>query len=427
MAGRVTAAELAARLRREGVRGAVRRAAFELYRRTGAEALEATIAEEDLADPLDARRLPGVPGRPPERGGDGDAAIRVGWVSTAPGPGSGGHTTLFRMISGVAERGLDSTLFVYDPRGGDVRRHEQVIREHWPWLDVRVRDAADGIDGVDAAVASSWETAHVLAVRGTAPMARLYFVQDFEPLFYPHGSLRALAEDSYRFGFRTIALGEMVHAELAGLGVASELAPFGRDGDAYRLLPGKRPRSGVVFYAKRGNDRRGYLLGKLALYAFHGMHPEQEIHIVGDHVRDWQIPVTSHGHVPPEGLNALYNRVIGGIALSFTNITLVVEEMLAAGAIPVVNDTGHARAVLHHPDAVWAPPSPGALAAALAGVVEADDVGDRAARAVSRSARHGVGWDRAQEVVASTIIDELARQPSRPARPAASPERGEAT
>ncbi|MDQ0894277.1 glycosyltransferase family 1 protein [Agromyces ramosus] len=421
MAGRVTAAELVARLRREGVRGVVRRAAFELSRRTGAEVLEATIAEEDLADPLDARRLPGPLGRRPRRGGGADdggggvAAIRAGWVSTAPGPGSGGHTTLFRMISGASERGLDSTLFIYDPRGGDVRRHERVIREHWPWLDVRVRDAADGIEGVDAAVASSWETAHVLAVRGTAPMARLYFVQDFEPLFYPQGSLRALAEDSYRFGFRTIALGEMVQAELAGLGVASELAPFGRDGDAYRLLPGRRPRSGVVFYAKRGNDRRGYLLGKLAMYAFHGMHPEQEIHVVGDHVRDWTIPVTSHGHVPPEGLNELYNRVIGGIALSFTNITLVVEEMLAAGAIPVLNDTGHARAVLRHPDAVWSPASPGALAAALSEVVEAGDLPERAERAASHSARLGIGWDRAQDVVASTIVDAVERAAERPA------------
>lgn len=401
MAGRVSATELGARLHREGVRGVLRRAAFELYRRTGADALEATIAEDDLTDPVAARRLPGAMPHP------SSAPLRVGWVSTAPGPGSGGHTTLFRMITGVAERGLDTTLFLYDPRGGDIRRHESVIREHWPWLTARVRDAADGINGVDAAVASSWETAHVLASRGTSPMARLYFVQDYEPLFHPLGSLHALAEDSYRFGFRVVALGEMVQGALADLGVDSVLAPFGRDGDVYRLLPDGPPRSGVVFYAKRGNDRRGYLLGKLAMYAFNDMHPEQEIHVVGDHVRDWRIPVTSHGRVPPEGLNALYNRVLGGIALSFTNITLVVEEMLAAGAIPVVNDTGHSRAVLRHPSAVWATSSPGALAVALAGVVEGGPAAERAARAAEYSSRHGIGWDRAQEVVASTILEEV--------------------
>ena len=403
MAGRVRIAEIGSRLRRDGARGVLRRAAYELYRRTGAAELESAIAEADLADPLDARLLPGPR---PHRDG---APITVGWLCTAPGPGSGGHTTLFRMIAGTEGHGISSTVYLYDARGGDVRRHERVIRENWPWLRAEVRDAAaaPAFHGIDAVVASSWETAHVLASRGTAPMARLYFVQDFEPLFHPHGSVRALAEDSYRFGFRTIALGEMVQAELAAIDVGSVLAPFGRDGDAYRLVPGGPSRSGIVFYAKRGNDRRGYLLGKLALHAFHSMHPEQEIHIVGDRVRDWRVPVIQHGALAPEQLNELYNRVVGGPALSFTNITLVVEEMLASGAIPVVNDTAHSRAVLRHPDAVWAPSSAGRIALALAQLVEFEDVLGRAAHAADFSARHGVGWDFAQGVVAATILDEL--------------------
>ncbi|MET4159268.1 glycosyltransferase family 1 protein [Agromyces sp. PvR057] len=402
MAGRVSVSELAERLRREGARGVMRRAAYELYHRTGAADLESAIAEEDYSDPLDALRLPGPL---PHRAG---APVSAGWISTAPAPGSGGHTTLFRMIAGAVEDGIESTLFLHDRRGGDLRRHERVIREHWPWLRVRVRDAAAGFDGVDAMVASSWETAHVLASRGTAPMARLYFVQDFEPLFHPHGSIRALAEDTYRFGFRTIALGEMVQQELAGIGVASTLAPFGRDGDAYRLLDATPRRSGIVFYAKRGNDRRGYLLGKLALHAFHGMHPEQPIHVVGDPVVDWRIPVLSHGSLPPAELNELYNHVIGGPALSFTNITLVVEEMLASGAIPVVNDTLHSRAVLRHPDAVWVPSSAGRIAMALSDLVEAPDHARRAEQAARYTARHGIGWDQAKGIVSSTILEEVA-------------------
>lgn len=403
MAGRVSIAELGSRLRRDGARGVLRRVAYELYRRTGAAVLESAIAEADLADPLDARLLPESR---PHRDGE---PIRVGWLCTAPGPGSGGHTTLFRMIAGTEAHGISSIVYLYDARGGDVRRHERVIRENWPWLRAEVRDAtaAPTFHGIDAAVASSWETAHVLASRGTAPMARLYFVQDFEPLFHPHGSIRALAEDTYRFGFRTIALGEMVQAELAAIDVASVLAPFGRDSDAYRLVSDGPERTGIVFYAKRGNDRRGYLLGKLALHAFHGMHPEQEIHIVGDRVADWRIPVTQHGMLSPAELNELYNRVVGGPALSFTNITLVVEEMLASGAIPVVNDTAHSRAVLRHPDAVWAPSSAGQIAVALAGVVESGDIAGRAWHAADVSARHGVGWDLAQNVVAKTILEEL--------------------
>ena len=46
------------------------------------------------------------------------------------------------------------------------------------------------------------------------PMRRLYFIQDFEPYFYGRGSMYSLAEDSYRFGFRCIALGQMVAGTL---------------------------------------------------------------------------------------------------------------------------------------------------------------------------------------------------------------------
>lgn len=35
----------------------------------------------------------------------------------------------------------------------------------------------------------------------------MYFVQDFEPLFYGMGSKAVLAENTYRFGFTVLQLG----------------------------------------------------------------------------------------------------------------------------------------------------------------------------------------------------------------------------
>lgn len=40
------------------------------------------------------------------------------------------------------------------------------------------------------------------------PGRRVYFVQDYEPYLYPHGSAYTLADDTYRFGFQAIALRE---------------------------------------------------------------------------------------------------------------------------------------------------------------------------------------------------------------------------
>jgi glycosyltransferase involved in cell wall biosynthesis len=211
----------------------------------------------------------------------------------------------------------------------------------------------------------------------------LYFIQDYEPFFYPRGSEYELAADSYRFGFTNIALGDMVHDRLQReLGVASEVVPFSCDTSVYRLT-NHGPRRGIVFYAKPGVPRRGYRLAALALREFHDRHPDQEIHVYGDPAADLQVPVVRHDRLSPARLNELYNTVVAGVALSFTNISLVAEEMLAAGCLPIVNDSADSRADLPNDHVVWALPTPGGLADALSRCVSGPSGDDRPARAAA--------------------------------------------
>ncbi|MDQ0636123.1 glycosyltransferase involved in cell wall biosynthesis [Arthrobacter pascens] len=235
-------------------------------------------------------------------------------------------------------------------------------------------------------------------------MHRFYFIQDFEPYFYPRGSLYSLAEDTYRFGFTHLALGQMVARTLAReVGVESITVPFGNDTNAYRVIGGAR-RSGVVFFARPGTDRRGYELGRLALQAFHALHPEQKIHIYGSKVTGWGIPLTQYGSLTPAELNDLYNSTIAGLALSFTNITLVASEMLAAGNIAVVNDHEFSRTVLTNPEAHWAPPTPSALARALSAVVSDPHILERSVRAAAAT---GPSWADTQAEVAKHIEEAV--------------------
>jgi hypothetical protein len=268
-----------------------------------------------------------------------------------------------------------------------------------------VESLSTGLDGVDAAVATAWQTAHALAQHGTAPMRRLYFVQDYEPLFYPRGSEAALAEVSYRFGYRTIALGEMVAGHIRGeIGLEPDVVPFGCDTDVYSVT-GSAPRSGVVFYTVPGAARRGYLLNLLALEQFHREHPDQPIHAYGStQPARLPFPVVWHGRVRPDELNALYNSAIAGLAMSFTNISLVAEEMLAAGCIPVVNASADARADLPNDHVAWTSPTPQAIAARLADLVKAPDQHVRAIAAAA-SVRHG--WAQAQSGVLRIVEDEV--------------------
>lgn len=381
----------------------LRRMALKMDQRYDFLRAELPVRIEDLVDSSGMR--PPHPSRTP------DVSLRIGWVCSPPGPGSGGHTTLFRMVEEAEQRGHECTLLLYDRNSDDVARHEPVIRRYWPNIRAGIRSATGAIGGMHALVASSWGTAHVVARRAPSTVNCFYFIQDYEPYFYPRGALYALAEDTYRFGFTNIALGEMVASRLQSeLGITADATvPFGCDTSTYKLLRrDSAPRAGIVYYAKRSVDRRGYLLAKLALEIFHLQHPDQEIHIFGDTVSDWNIPVTNHGSLRPSELNALYNRTIASVALSFTNISLVAEELMAAGNVPVMNDHPFPRADLSTTAAIWVPATPAGIAHGLSEAVSAADIEGRA-RHLAESVRRT--W-RLPSVLVSQEIERICRTPA---------------
>ena len=93
----------------------------------------------------------------------------------------------------------------------------------------------------------------------------------------------------------------------------------------------------------------------------------------------------------PDKLNTIYNQCNAGLSISFTNVSLVALEMLAAGCIPVVNDTVQVRIDLNNPFVRYTPAYPSALASELEAIVDARDF-----ESVSRAAADSVHtrtWD----------------------------------
>lgn len=389
------------RVRRAGAHGVAQRVAARAYRATDAGSLGFQLDPADISGTV-PDVLPTPEAAPPDR------PLTVGWVTSPPAAGSGGHTTLFRMVEGLEARGHTCVVFLYDRHGLDVAQRTAELRRGWPGVRAEVRDARAGISGVDAVVASSWESAHVVLSCGARPVHRLYFIQDYEPYFYPRGSEYELAAMTYRFPFRRIALGEMVAGCLRSeLGQEADVVPFGCDTVTYRPPETEAPRSGVVLYAKPDVGRRGFLLARLALERFHRAHPDQEIHVYGARPTGLQFPVSYHGNLAPAELNELYGRVVAGLAMSFTNISLVAEEMLAAGVVPVVNDSPLSRADLPSAYVGWAEPTPAGIAAELAVAVDRPDADAYAAK-VAASVM-GRSWGPTQEQVAQIVEDEVRR------------------
>jgi glycosyltransferase involved in cell wall biosynthesis len=381
-------------MRTEGLDGVVDRLTRSAVRRFGVEVEPLLLRASDV---VDSQHLPTPPAGPtPPRG----SGLDIGWVLTPPAAGSGGHTTIFRLVEALEAAGHRCVLYLYDTGTGSLAEREQVIRRWWPRVRAEVRDVADGLPDMDAWVATAWQTAHVLARRGDVRGRRFYLAQDFEPYFYGRGSAYELAEDSYRFGFRMLTVGHMVADELQEhLGLTSTVLPFGCDQDVYRVT-NEGARNEVVFYARPGTPRRGFELAVMALEEFSRRRPDVVINTFGVAARRLPFPAVVHSGLHPTELNELYNRCAAGLAMSFTNISLIAYELLAAGVVPVVNDWRGSRADLDNPFVAWSRPTPGALADAL--VQSVDRAPDVSAQRVTRSVRD-VTWGVAHRTVVSAI------------------------
>ncbi len=371
------------------------------YRRLSIDRADVLRAAEIAAAGWPApARLPILPGQP----------MTVAWVCFAPAEGSGGHTTMFRMVSALERAGHRCIIYLRDDHGWTIEQHRDTIRRWWPAVRAEIRDLADGIEDAHAIVATAWQTAYpVLAT--PARGERLYFVQDFEPAFYPAGGEALLAEATFRFGFHAITAGAWLAQRLRSeYGMTADHFDFGCDVDRYRLsrVPGAdSTRADVCYFCRPQTPRRAHELAVMALDLFAARFPGVRIHLFGDEAKSLPFATTHHGVLSPDALNRLYNKCVAGLVLSATNVSLVPYEMLAAGCIPIVNDAEHNRMVLDNPEVLYASATPFELADALCSVFEPSrvELAARAERAAdSVTAR---SWDDAGATVEAVVRERV--------------------
>ncbi|MGO9954544.1 MAG: glycosyltransferase family 1 protein [Solirubrobacteraceae bacterium] len=347
--------------------------------------------------------LPYAPGEP----------LTVAWVCFAPTEGSGGHTTMFRMVSALERAGHRCIVYLRDDHCWTIDQHRRTIGTCWPAVRAEIRDLAEGIEDAHAIFATAWQTAYpVLA--SPARGVRLYFVQDYEPDFYAAGSEALLAEATFGFGFHAVTAGAWLAARLRrDYGIEADHFDFGCDLDRYHLVTSSgdaEDRTAVCSYWRPSAPRRAHELAVMALDLFAARHPEVDIHLFGEPARSLPFEVISHGILSPAELNKLYNRCAAGLVLSATNVSLVPHEMLAAGCVPVVNDAEHNRIVLDNPEVVYARATPFDLADALCSIVERPEA-EHATAALKGAASVGQrSWDEAGAAVERVVREAVERR-----------------
>jgi hypothetical protein len=352
--------------RREGLKGIsdrLRRVGSEWLapRREVLPVLRSDVMAADITRPFQPVIPELLPGQP----------LTINWITTPPAQGSGGHTTLFRIVRYLEAHGCKNKIYFYDVYGGDHTYHESIVRSYYDFHGALGR-VSDGLEDAHAVVATAWPTAYPV-FNSRCAGKRFYFVQDFEPHFYPVGSVSFLAESTYRMGFHGISIGQCFASKLRNeFGMLVDCFEYGCDISSYQRLP-RAKRTGIVFYARCETSRRGFELGLMALELFAAKRPEVAIHIYGDKMGKLPFAFTDHGHVTPAQLNTIYNSCRAGLSLSFTNVSLVAQEMLASGCIPVVNYTAEVKTDFNSPFVRYVEPYPQKLAVALEEVVTTTD------------------------------------------------------
>jgi glycosyltransferase involved in cell wall biosynthesis len=197
----------------------------------------------------------------------------VPWVPTVF---LGGVFTILRFAAHFArEHGVESRFCIYDVSPAHGKRMVSGIRSAFPELsnaEVTFRTPPDGGAGYshlrdcDAAIATFW-TSVFPTLRFSRSRARFFFLQDFEPYFYPAGSAFALAEETYRLGLPGIVNTPGLAAAYRTYGNPAVSFVPAVDLDRYQPPVTPRPDTPVrvFFYGRPSSPRNAFGLGVASL------------------------------------------------------------------------------------------------------------------------------------------------------------------
>ncbi|NCQ54259.1 glycosyl transferase [Candidatus Saccharibacteria bacterium CG11_big_fil_rev_8_21_14_0_20_41_19] len=335
------------------------------------------------------------------------APYTINWVMSPPG-GGGGHQNIFRFIEILDKLGYKNNVYLYSTQDdmtiAQARDNVSAYCEADKLSFYRYKKNI--MEQSDILFATGWETAYPVFNEKT-DAHKMYFVQDFEPFFYPMGTDYVLAENTYKFGFHGVTAGGWLDKKLTSeYGMVCDHYDFGADPKNYQLTNSNK-RKEIFFYARPVTERRGFDLGVMALEIFHKRMPEYTINMAGWDISEWDVPFpyVNHKMMKMQELSDVYNKSAAALVMSLTNMSLLPLELLACGTIPVVNDAPNNRLVSNNPYIAYTDPSPEALADKIIEIVKKDNLTTYSKEASESVATNG--WDVAGKKFLKIIDKEL--------------------
>ncbi|WP_334351559.1 glycosyltransferase [Companilactobacillus sp. HBUAS56257] len=260
----------------------------------------------------------------------------------------GGQTTMLHLGTLLSQKGYDVYYLSYVPQSQKEMEHNaEANYENYQGTCL----SFDKLDTHESDIwfATLWESAYVIKNK---PGYKMYFVQDYEPYFYPYGDRYQLAQKSYNLGLHMISLGpwcaKMIEKNCTQYGKIDQITfpvdlvnyPYKkRNFDNY----GTKKTFDLAVYTKWDSPRRAPINLQMVLKNTQKLLEIEDgirfrIHYFGSTKDKQFINGENLGKLSKSEMNELYKKCDFGIAPSMTNFSLVPFEMMSTG-LPFIDFT----------------------------------------------------------------------------------------
>lgn len=264
----------------------------------------------------------------------------LNWVIPDLDIGSGGHMNIFRFISLLEKMGLHNRIYLFaSTRFASDEEFRSFLKEYYSSTltsdSVEAYNSTESMTYAHATLATGWQTAYFVR-RFNNTDEKFYFVQDFEPCFFPLGSEYLFAENTYKFGFKGITAGGWLKDKLHDeYGMETGSFGFSYDKELYNPKEKHDDVQRLFFYARPVTPRRSFELGLLALNEIYKKKPNIKVVFAGWDISNYKIPFEhlNAGCVKLEELSELYAQCDICIVMSTSNLSLLPLEVMASNSV----------------------------------------------------------------------------------------------
>lgn len=299
---------------------------------------------------------------------------KIAWVIPHPGKGSGGHRTIIQNVNALIRAGYECDIFVEEDGVSTSQMVKDKINEWYEPCDAGVYVGFDIKKNYDLMFATGWQT--VEFVKKLPAKKKAYFIQDYEPWFFPMGDQYLITENSYRYGFLPVTIGKwLAHKMESEFNTPAEYFDFGADISIYKPLKNIKKENAICFVYQPEKSRRCDYIGLKALKILKTMKPDVQIYLYGSNMpASFEFECKNLNIIQIKKCNELYNKCKVGICMSASNPSRIPFEMMAAG-LPVV-ELYKENNLYDLPDegVLLAQPTPEAIASAISYLLDNPDV-----------------------------------------------------